>query len=231
MSAPARAQRIKCPMAAAACALSCNRIEQHALRQQLPGHVVPTHQQSAADRPHWLWGPAHCSYLHLPAEADHEALPRMCPLCSILACFPPGSPSPITAPPHQSLPAPARVPQQVTTVLHITIAAVHSWLRTLTQAMQVEAERILLKAALQREGNQRFVLLSEHCLPLYPPGALYAQLVLENLSRLHACASATPEDISRRVLWRWVPCSHPLAPRTVLLRITMQLSRSPGPPD
>ena len=53
--------------------------------------------------------------------------------------------------------------------------------------LQAEAERRLLRAALQDPRNQRFVLLSESCAPLYPPHVIYLQLLGEARSRLNAC--------------------------------------------
>ena len=55
-------------------------------------------------------------------------------------------------------------------------------------APQAEAERRLLAAALGDPRNQRFLLASETCTPLYPPHVLYLQLLSETLSRLDACA-------------------------------------------
>ena len=54
----------------------------------------------------------------------------------------------------------------------------------------VEATRRLLAAALADPRNQRFVLLSETCAPLYPAAATYAQLMAEPKSRVNACAPA-----------------------------------------
>ena len=51
----------------------------------------------------------------------------------------------------------------------------------------VDAERALLRAALANPANQRFVLLSESCLPLHPAAVVYAQLVAEPRSRVNAC--------------------------------------------
>ena len=53
----------------------------------------------------------------------------------------------------------------------------------------VEAERALLRAALADPANQRFVLLSESCLPLHPAAVVYAQLMAEQRSRVNACRS------------------------------------------
>ncbi len=52
---------------------------------------------------------------------------------------------------------------------------------------QAEAERRLLKAALENPRNQRFVLLSESCTPLYPPQVVYLQLLSDSRSRVNAC--------------------------------------------
>lgn len=64
----------------------------------------------------------------------------------------------------------------------------------------MEAERRLLAAALRNPLNQRFVLLSESCIPLYPPGLVWLQLLAEERSRINACANDTDvEDVSRRM--------------------------------
>jgi hypothetical protein len=48
--------------------------------------------------------------------------------------------------------------------------------------------RRMLKAALRDPGNQRFILLSESCIPLYSPLIVYQQLMHEKRSRISACA-------------------------------------------
>lgn len=49
------------------------------------------------------------------------------------------------------------------------------------------AIRALLKQALQEPLNQRFALMSEWDIPLYPPSVLYVQLMSEERSRIKAC--------------------------------------------
>ncbi len=51
----------------------------------------------------------------------------------------------------------------------------------------VEASRLLLRSALTDPLNQRFVLVSESCIPLYPPTTIWQQLLSEDKSRLDAC--------------------------------------------
>ena len=51
----------------------------------------------------------------------------------------------------------------------------------------VLAMRELLKAALADPHNQKFVLLSDSTLPLYPPTVTYHHLVHEDKSRVNAC--------------------------------------------
>lgn len=51
----------------------------------------------------------------------------------------------------------------------------------------VEASRLLLQAALQEPLNQRFILVSESCIPLYPPTTVWQQLLSEDKSRIDAC--------------------------------------------
>ena len=52
----------------------------------------------------------------------------------------------------------------------------------------VEATRALMRASLEDPLNQKFVLLSEAGIPLYPPDLLYVQLMSEDKSRIDACA-------------------------------------------
>lgn len=51
----------------------------------------------------------------------------------------------------------------------------------------VEATRALLRASLEDPLNQKFVLLSEAGVPLYPPDTFYMQLMSEDKSRINAC--------------------------------------------
>ena len=55
------------------------------------------------------------------------------------------------------------------------------------QPTLIMAERLLLQKALQDRDNQRFVLLSESCIPLYSPQLIYQQLMGELRSRINAC--------------------------------------------
>lgn len=79
--------------------------------------------------------------------------------------------------------------------------------------LQAEAERRLVRAALSNHLNERFVLLSEACIPLYPPHVLYTQLMYERLSRIDACAENTEADMVRRCVNR---CATPLTPTSEL---------------
>ena len=45
----------------------------------------------------------------------------------------------------------------------------------------------LLEIALQEPLNQRFVVLSESSIPIYPPQVIYRQLLSETFSRINAC--------------------------------------------
>lgn len=63
----------------------------------------------------------------------------------------------------------------------------------------VEASRTLLAAALKDPLNQRFVLLSESCVPLYSPQVVYMQLLSEAGSRVDACGRTV-----RKTKCRWV---------------------------
>ena len=44
-----------------------------------------------------------------------------------------------------------------------------------------------MEMALEEPLNQRFVLLSESDIPLYPPAVVWLQLMSERKSRIHAC--------------------------------------------
>ncbi len=66
----------------------------------------------------------------------------------------------------------------------------------------MEAERRLVQAALGDPLNQRFVLLSEACLPIYPPHLLWLQLLAEGKARVNACAAPTAADAERRFVKR-----------------------------
>ncbi|KAL3144019.1 hypothetical protein ABBQ32_003823 [Trebouxia sp. C0010 RCD-2024] len=50
-----------------------------------------------------------------------------------------------------------------------------------------EVTRRMIKAALQDPLNQRFVQLSESCIPMYPPAMVHQQLTLDPVSRIGAC--------------------------------------------
>ena len=54
------------------------------------------------------------------------------------------------------------------------------------------AFKLLLKTALLEPSNQRFVLLDESAVPLYPAAAVYLQLMGETKSRVAACAVRCP---------------------------------------
>ena len=52
-----------------------------------------------------------------------------------------------------------------------------------------DASRVLIREALKNPLNQRFIMLSESCVPLYPPAVVYQQLMWEKKSRINACDS------------------------------------------
>ena len=58
---------------------------------------------------------------------------------------------------------------------------------------EVEAMRLLLRAALANTLNERFVYLCETAIPIYPPTVVYHQLMKETKSRIDACAKSDPE--------------------------------------
>lgn len=67
----------------------------------------------------------------------------------------------------------------------------------------MQAEINLMEEALKQPFNERFVLLSETCIPLYPATFVWAQLLSEAKSRIHACAKlGDSDDESRRMTYR-----------------------------
>ena len=51
----------------------------------------------------------------------------------------------------------------------------------------VDATKALLRAALANERNKKLMLVSESCIPLYPPTLIYQELMSEPKSRINAC--------------------------------------------
>lgn len=69
----------------------------------------------------------------------------------------------------------------------------------------IEAERLLLRAALQDPLNSHFVLLCETSIPLYSAPATYLQIVSESRSRINSC-SVEPENMYHiHATHRWMP--------------------------
>ncbi|BDA47490.1 probable glycosyltransferase BC10 at C-terminar half [Coccomyxa sp. Obi] len=66
----------------------------------------------------------------------------------------------------------------------------------------VEATRALMRAALEDPLNQKFVLLSEAGIPLYPPDTFYMQLMSETKSRINSCVIPGVERDVHRWIWR-----------------------------
>ena len=59
----------------------------------------------------------------------------------------------------------------------------------------VEAELRLLSQALKDPRNQKFVLLSESCVPIHRPEIVYLQLMSERKSRINSC-ERSPKELS-----------------------------------
>ena len=53
-----------------------------------------------------------------------------------------------------------------------------------------------MEMALEEPLNQRFVLLSESDIPLYPPAVVWLQFMSERKSRIHACNDHFVSSIS-----------------------------------
>ena len=69
---------------------------------------------------------------------------------------------------------------------------------------QMQAEINLLTAALKDPLTQRFVTLSESCVPVFPAEASWLQLMAQPLSRINACLDQNSQgDLDRVMLYRW----------------------------
>lgn len=66
------------------------------------------------------------------------------------------------------------------------------------QHVLVQAELALLQAALEDPTNQRFLLVSDQSIPIYPPEVLYAELMAEGQSKVDACPSGQVQDFRWR---------------------------------
>ena len=82
---------------------------------------------------------------------------------------------------HVSRP-PNRTPFPISTSRITTVYAEHTL---------VEAAVAMLRAALANPLNQRFIMLSEACAPLYPPEVMYVQLLSEDKVRMDACKESS----------------------------------------
>ena len=70
----------------------------------------------------------------------------------------------------------------------------------------MEAEIVLLRAAMGDPRVQTFVLLSDDSIPLYPAVLTYMQLSLESKSRMNSCKDPSdPNDGNIRMAYRWSP--------------------------
>jgi len=87
--------------------------------------------------------------------------------------------------------------------------------------MHVQAQRQLLRSALQDPLNQRFVFLSEACAPLIPAATMYAQLMSEPKSRINACNKPDwDRNLDRSAVAYFLRClspflSHDIHPRAL----------------
>ena len=57
----------------------------------------------------------------------------------------------------------------------------------LSMASGEQVSRRMLRVALENPLNQRFFLVSEVCIPMYPPTVVYATLMGEDKARINAC--------------------------------------------
>ena len=99
---------------------------------------------------------------------------------------------------------------------HSSPEVIHIHLLTYTSSQRLQCKRQLimpeqvsrrmLRVALEDPLNQRFLLVSEVCVPLYPPTVMYAQLMGEDKSRLNACAKEGWHTQSERSAPAAMPC-------------------------
>ena len=65
--------------------------------------------------------------------------------------------------------------------------------------LQMAAELRLFVTALEDPLNERFVLLSESCIPIFPATVVWGELLSEGKSRINACANPKdPNDYNSR---------------------------------
>ena len=81
--------------------------------------------------------------------------------------------------------------------------------------VDVQVARNLMKAALEEPLNQRFMTVSESCVPLYAPSVVYHQLMYAVKSRINACTS---RENWGRDEYRWLFSSPQDLPETTHLR-------------
>lgn len=68
----------------------------------------------------------------------------------------------------------------------------------------IDATKELLRAALADGRNKKLMLLSESCIPLYPPTLTYQQLMSEPKSRVNACPHrVSPALPTPEVAWQF----------------------------
>ena len=103
----------------------------------------------------------------------------------------------------------------------------------LPACLQIDAERALLRAALRDPLNQRFMFLSDSCVPLYSAPLVYTQLMLEGRSRVNPCrqgsgsGSAQHQAIQRSAC----SCSQRPASLTKIRQFCTQLLPATPPPN
>lgn len=71
-----------------------------------------------------------------------------------------------------------------------------------------EAERHLIIAALAHPDNQRFTILSETCMFLYPPAVVWLESFRDSRSRINACTGFSHREQRRVQNFRCVRVKH-----------------------
>lgn len=70
-----------------------------------------------------------------------------------------------------------------------TASSKYRFPKSMTYAILLKVARNLMAAALEDPLNQRFMTISESCIPLYSPSVIYHQLMYAEKSRINACTT------------------------------------------
>ena len=83
--------------------------------------------------------------------------------------------------------------------------------------VQMQAEINLLVRALQDPLAQRFVMLSESCIPMFPAEAAWLQILAQPRSRVNACLDWHNQDAVDQAMTYRCPCQHSPNPKPFVM--------------